>query len=409
MILPFLSLIFFLFWEAFFAFSEIAFISAEKQLVERKSVPSFLKRIYLSLWENPERLLTTTILGITLSITGNAVITSSLFITRFGYTGLLVSSILLPLSMVIFGQILPKVFGKLLANSVVFYTTFAVYLISFIFYPAFWLNQKLSRLILKGKEHKTSLFLPKFKEVFIHFLNYEKEIDFIEKKLMKEIVIFSKKKVSEVMIPVSKVKALPVEAKIKDLLNFLKKYNFSFVPLYEGEISNIKLVIKVNQILGKELLNQEVPLKEFAFTPLFVPEVLYASKVLSIMQEKGTEFAVVVDEYGGVTGIITIEDLIEEVLGEFRDTLDYYVPEFKKLSKDTIICDASIEIEKLWSLGIRIPKGGYETLAGFLSFIAGKIPQKGEIIKYKNYEFKILKATPRKIEEVVIKIKKSKQ
>ncbi len=405
MVKALISFLIFISGEAFFACSEIAFISAERVLIEGLAKKNIGAKLYLRFWKNPERLFTTTLMGITLCIAGNGIFTSYFLIKSLGTPGIFISSIFLPLSMIVFGQIIPKTFGRRFSYPLVIYLTPILYFLSFAFLPMIFLNTKLANKILKSKEEENPFFLTKFREILLTFVHYEEEIDFTEKELMHKIVEFAKKKVSQVMIPLPQVKALPITATVKDAIEFSKKYNFSYIPLYEGNINNIKAIVKVQHLVGKILLKENRPLKEFAFKPLFVPEVALAHEILSQLQKNGIELAVVVDEYGSVTGIITIEDLVEEVLGEFRDALDYYIPEYQKIAENVYRVKGYIEIEKLQSLGISIPSGDYETLNGFIYFITGRIPKKGEKIYYQNIEIEIVKATPRKIEEVIVRIK----
>jgi len=406
MIKALICFLFFIFGEAFFACSEIVFISTERMLLEKLTKKSIGAKFYAKFWENPERLFTTTLLGIILCIAGNAIFTSYFLIKALGKWGVVISSTFLPISMIIFGQILPKTIGRKFSYPLVFYLMPPLYFISVIFLPLVYLNTTLASRMLKAKENANPFFLTKFREIFLTFIRYEEEIDFKEKELMHKIAEFANKKVSQVMIPLIQVKALPINATVKDALEFSKNYGFSYIPLYEGSLNNIKSIIKIQHLIGEALLDEEKPLSDFALKPLFVPEIALAHEVLSMLQKSGTEIAIVVDEYGTTTGIITIEDLVEEVLGEFKDALDYYVPEYQKINENLYRCKGYIEIEKLHDLGINIPSGEYETLNGFLYSFTGKIPQQGEIIYYKNLEIKIIKATPQKVEEVIIKIKK---
>lgn len=402
------SFLFFILGEAFFACSEISFISVERYFIEKLATKERAAKIYLKFWENPERLFTTTLMGITFCIAGNGVFTSYFLIKEFGNIGIVVSSTILPFSMVVFGQIIPKTIGKKFAYPLILYLLPLVYVISFIFWPLVYINTFLAQKLLKPQE-KNPIFLTRFREVFLNFIRYEEEIDLTEKDLMHKIIDFAKKKVSQVMIPISQVKALPIEATVKDAIEFSKKYNFSYIPLYEGDIHHIKYIVKVQHLLGKTLLEDEKPLKNIAYSPLFFPEVARAHEVLSTLQKSGMEIAVIVDEYGLTTGIVTIEDLVEEVLGEFRDALDYYVPEYQKINENTYKFKGFIEIEKLQQMGIPIPSGDYETLNGFIYSVTGKIPGEGEVIYYDNLEIKILKASPQTVEEVLIKIRPIKK
>lgn len=394
----------FIFLEAFFAVSEISFISAERLLIERIAKRSKLAKICLKFWDNPEKLFTTTTLGLTLSIAGNGIFTTYFLLKELKGISALIASTALPFLMLSFGHILPKSFGKKFSYPLVLYLAPILYMVSYIFYPIYYVNTQISKILLKEEEKSHPYFLTKFREVFSHLISYEEEIDSKEKELMYKILEFGKKKVSQIMVPLPKIKALPTEATIEEALEFSSKYNFSYIPLYEENLTNIKYIVKIQDLLGKTLLEKEASLLPFAKIPLYIPEIIPAHEALKTLQEKSQEIAIVVDEYGLATGLITVEDLIEEVLGEFWDSLDYYEPEFKKLDNNTYLVKGWIEIEKLQHLGLSIPLGDYETLNGFIYHLLNRIPQKGEIIHYENMELYIQKAQPQKIEEVIIKL-----
>ncbi|MFN3406513.1 MAG: hemolysin family protein [Caldimicrobium sp.] len=401
-----LSFSLFLFLEAFFALSEIAYVSADKLLIERLSKRSTLANICLNFWKDPERLFTTTTLGLTLSIAGNGIFTTYFLIKHLKEIGALISATLLPLLMLIFGHILPKSIGKKLSYPLVIYLAPFIYSLSYLFYPIYFFYQKLSKVLLKEEEKRHPYFLTKFREVFSHLITYEEEIDLKEKELMHKILEFAKKKVYQIMVPLSKVKALPLSATVEDALAFSSKYNFSYIPLYEENLTNIKYLVKVQDLLGKSLLEMEKPLLSFARVPLYIPEIIPAQEALRTLQKNSQEMAIVVDEYGLATGLITVEDLVEEVLGEFWDALDYHEPEYKKLDKNTFLVKGFIEIEKLQTLGFPIPPGEYETLNGFIYHLLNRIPQRGEVITFGNLEIIIQKAQPQKVEEVLLRLKK---
>lgn len=400
-----ISLIFFSLLEAFFAISEIAFVSAEKILIERLAPKNPSARLCLDFWRNPEKLFTTTTLGITLSIAGNGFFTSYFLIKSLKGLGVFISSFILPFLILFFGQIFPKSIGKKLSYPLVLYLAPPLYLISFLFYPIYILNQFFTRLFLASKSSGSSFFVSKFREIFLTMIRYEEEIDYKEKELMHKILEFGKKKVSQVMIPLSKIRALPMDATIKEALEFSSKYNFTFIPLYQDELTQIKLIVKVQELIGEPLFKGDLPLRSFAKQPIFIPEIIPAHEALKILQQNAQEIAIVVDEYGLVSGLITIEDLIEEVLGEFRDSLDYYEPEIKKLDKNTYLVKGFVEIEKLQSLGFNIPSGDYDTLNGFLYHLLNRIPQKNEKISLPNMELFIYEAKPQGVEEIIIKLK----
>lgn len=393
--------------EAFFAIGEIAFVSAERSLIEGFSARSSGAKICKKFWEDPERLFTTTTLGVTFSIAGNGFFTSYYLIKALGYYGVIISSILLPFFILIFGQIIPKTFGKRYAYPLVIYISPLLYLISFLFYPVYLVNKNLSKIFLKNSKD-IPYFLTKFRETFLTMITYEEEIDYKEKELISRIIDFGKKKVAQVMIPLTNIKALPTDAKVKDAIEFTSKYNFSYIPLYEGDLTKIRYIVRVQDLLGEDIFRGEELLIKYARVPLYIPEIVPAHEALRVLQREIQEIAIIVNEYGIVSGLVTIEDLVEEVLGEFRDALDYYEPEIKKIAQGTYIVKGTAEIEKIQNLGLNVPPGDYETLNGFIYKLLNRIPKAGETFVYADVEFKILSADPTKVEEVLIKFKKAK-
>jgi len=401
MILAILSFLFFLALEAFFALSEIALISAERLNLQMRAKENRLFRIALKLLDNPERLFTTTIMGITMSIAGNAIFTSYLLISSLGSKGTIIS-IFIPIFTFVFGQTLPKVVGKLYSQNLVLIVAPLLYLISFVFYPIYHLNQRLTKLFFRKTEDHKSLPIMKFREVFLSLIKFEEEIDPKERELMHKILEFSKKRVYQVMIPLPQVKALPMTATSDSAIEFCKQYNFSYIPIYKDNPTNLIGIVRAKDLLSN-INEPSLPLSRFMITPLFIPENIPAYEAIALMQSSNQNFAIVVDEYGLTTGIITLEDLAEEVLGEFTDQLDYQHPLITKLSDRTYLVKGIIEIEKLSHIGLDLQAEGFETLNGFLYNLFKRIPNTGDSIRYKNFEFIIKKASPTTVEEVLIK------
>lgn len=401
MIFALLSFLFFIALEAFFALSEMALISAERLSLQKRAKNERIARIALKLLDNPERLFTTTIMGITMSIAGNAIFTSYFLISSLGNAGA-IFSLIIPIFTFLFGQAFPKVIGKVYSQTLVLIVAPILYLLSFLFYPVYYLNQRLTNLIFRKKEDHSTIPFIKFREVFLSLIKYEEEIDAKERELMHKIFEFSKKKVYQVMIPLPQVKALPLTATLNTAIEFCKQYNFSYIPLYKDNPTNLIGVVRVKDLLS-ENKDYSLPISKFMIEPLFIPENIQAYEALAIMQNSNQDFAIVVDEYGLTTGIITLEDLAEEVLGEFSDQLDYQHRLIIPLSDKTYLAKGIVEIEKLSQLGLEIPSSEFETLNGFLYSLFKRIPETGESIRYKNFEFMIKKATPTTVEEVLIR------
>ncbi len=400
MLIPLLLFLLFITLEGLFALSEIALISTDRLILETKSKNNLLAKVALKLLNNPERLFTTTIMGITLSIAGNSIFTSYFLISSLGIVGIYLS-FLIPIATFLFGQALPKVMGKLYTQQIVLFVGPIIYFFSYFFYPIYIINKRLIKIFLREKEENIIPFA-NFREIFLSFIKFEEEIDSKERDLIKNIFEFTKKRVYQVMIPISQVKGLTINATVEDAIKFINEFAFSNIPIYQEDITKIIGVVKSQKLLNFKNWPKK-NLKDLMINPLYIPENIKAYEALAIMQNANYDFAVVVDEYGLTTGIITIEDLAEEVLGEFYDQLDYKYTDIKQLSEQIYLVKGNTEIEKLQKIGIDIPSGDFETINGFLYTLHKGIPKEGQVIRYKNYEFIILKGEPRYVKEVLIK------
>jgi CBS domain containing-hemolysin-like protein len=203
------------------------------------------------------------------------------------------------------------------------------------------------------------------------------------------------------MIPLIDVAALPEDATISDMRRLVDTKGYSRIPIFKDRIYNIIGMIESFDFLDAE--GEYSSIKPYIRPILYLPESISAENALLIMQKERCSIAAAVNEYGGTEGIITVEDILEEIVGEIEDEYDMSKRYFKKVGENHYIIYARMEIDKLPELGIFIEEGDFETLGGFLLEKFGKIPQEGEIISYNGHSFKIRKATNRSIEEVEVK------
>ncbi|HET7290139.1 MAG TPA: transporter associated domain-containing protein, partial [Thermodesulfobacteriota bacterium] len=231
-------------------------------------------------------------------------------------------------------------------------------------------------------------------------------VDYKE-RIIKRIFRFSETTASEIMIPLIHVSALNDEAKVGDAVRMIKETGYSRIPLYSHRVDNITGMLHSFYLLGADP-NERV--KNFSRQPFYVPESKLVDELLDEMKEGKAGMAVVVDEYGGAVGVIALEDIIEEIVGEIEDEYDKGIKLWRKIGEGEYLVNPKIEIDVINDdLGIGIPESvDYETLSGFLLSEAGSIPKTGDKIKLKNCVFAITRATTRSIDEVKLVITKKK-
>jgi putative hemolysin len=231
-----------------------------------------------------------------------------------------------------------------------------------------------------------------------------------DRDLIQSVVEFSGKTVREAMKPRPAMFAVPTGTTVERFIEMLRTKHYSRVPVYEGSIHNIKGIVYAQDVL-------QVPDSEAHVRTIdtlmrrdiyFVPESKLGSDLLREMQKKNVRMAIVVDEYGGVAGLVTIEDLVEEIVGEIRDEHDN--PEIVREGDRSFVVSGGMDVDRLDELFGTKPEGKESaTIAGLVSELAGRIPRKGEVVEEDGLRFEILDSTDRRVERVRVTPVQSQQ
>jgi putative hemolysin len=222
-----------------------------------------------------------------------------------------------------------------------------------------------------------------------------------DRDLIQSVVEFSGKTVRDAMRPRPAMFAVPIDTTVERFIEMLRAKHYSRVPVYEGSIHNIKGIVYAQDVLQVSdteahtrtldtLMRRDV---------YFVPESKLGSDLLREMQKQNIRMAIVVDEYGGVAGLVTIEDLVEEIVGEIRDERDK--PEIVREGERSFIVSGGMDVDRLDELfGTKPNAKESATIAGLVSEMAGRIPRKGEVVEGDGLRFEVVESTDRKIERV---------
>jgi putative hemolysin len=222
-----------------------------------------------------------------------------------------------------------------------------------------------------------------------------------DRDLIQSVVEFSGKTVREAMRPRPAMFAVPSDITVERFIDMLRRKHYSRVPAYEGSVHNIKGIVYAQDVL--QVSDSEAHTRTLDTLMrrdvYFVPESKLGSDLLREMQKQNIRMAIVVDEYGGVAGLVTIEDLVEEIVGEIRDERDK--PEIVRESEHSFVVSGGMDVDRLNELFGTRPEGkDSATIAGLVSELAGRIPRKGEVVEEDGLRFEVLESTDRKIERV---------
>ena len=233
-----------------------------------------------------------------------------------------------------------------------------------------------------------------------------------EKRMINNIFEFNDKKAEDIMTHRVEIVGVPLDINIRRLSEILKEEHYSRLPVYKDHIDNIVGILNVKDLLSliSEDSVEDFELRNYMRRPVFIPVKKKLHEIFFDLQDNKTHMAVVLDEYGGTAGVVTIEDLVEEIVGNIFDEYDEDDKiEFRKIDELTFEVSGMISLHELEApLDIEFPVEDFDTLNGFLINLFGEIPQKNQIsqIKYKHLNFQIIDATDKRIEKVIIRIEK---
>ena len=312
----------FLLLEAFFSASEIALTSANRRRLTHWAEQQVRGAAQaLKLLERPERMVATTLLGSNLSEISNTILVTAFFLDAMGATGEWVAMLLLPPLILILAEIIPKSIGRQHPNRLAKRLAPILLVVSWVLYPLTFIFAGLSRLVLwlTGAHHTSQLPFISREDLHLVVKKSGPEVDLErkERRIIQRILQFSLRTVKEVMVPLVRVTAIPDTLTVGQALEEFRSSRFSRLPVYHGRIDNLIGVLHDFDLLGEE--GSDRTIRSFMRAVTYVPELKKIDRLLAEMQRRGTHLAVVVDEYGGAVGIVTIEDLLEEIVGEITD------------------------------------------------------------------------------------------
>ena len=410
------SLIFLLVLSGFFSGSETALTSLGK-LRFKKLEEMFPEKIpLLSRWvEEPHRILTTILVGNNIvNITASSLAASlSMEYARLrGFTdarALGISIGVMTFLILLFGEIIPKMFAQHNPEKLAVFSLRYIYTLSYLLFPLVKTLTFISHVFIRAMGGKitprTPFLTDQELKTLISAAEREKIIEEEEREMIEGVIEIGEKKASDIMVPRIEIFALNIDTPLEEAVEEVKKSGFSRIPVYRKNIDNIVGILYARDLLnciqGKEL--KDVKLESILRKPLFIPESKRLDELLQEFRREKTHVGIVVDEYGGTAGLVTLEDVLEEIVGEISDEYDRERKLWEELSPNVYIVDARLTIESAEEeLGIKLPRDDYDTVGGFLLDIFQKVPSRGEVAEYEGMRFIVLDADERRIKRVKI-------
>lgn len=397
---------------AYFAASEMAFISLNDAKIERQAKEGNKKAKQIEkMLDNPSKFLATIQIGITLAGFLSSAFASEAFadnlapalnnifpvvsVEIFKGISIVLITIILSFFTLVFGELVPKRLAMKYYEKIAYASIGIIRFISIIASPFVKILTKSTDVISKMfgiSENEEEIVTEEEIKMMIDEGEEKGTIQLDEKEMINNIFEFNDITTSEVMTHRTDIFAIDINSNIEDILKELDDYKYSRVPVYNDTIDNIEGILFVKDLLKYFRTKKVIKIKNIMREAYFVSENKPINELFKDLQKNKMQMAIVIDEYGGTAGLVTMEDLLEEIVGNIFDEYDDVEHEFSKIDDNTFFINGSVSIYDLKKiLGVEIPEGDYETLSGYLLELLGRVPEDNEtpIIETKNVTYKI--------------------
>jgi putative hemolysin len=393
--------------EAFFSGSEIAVVSADRLKLRHDAANgSKGAALALKMLERPEWLLSTTLVGTNAAIVTNTTIAAGLAIHILGEGHAWVAVAAMTPLIWIFGEIVAKSVAQQRADVITPRVIYVLRFASILFWPILAVFALFSRGLatVMGGPRRNPFTLREEIRSMIDMSATEGDIRPEEKTMIGRVFSFGETTAGEIMVPLIDVVAIERHAATRDAIALAIERAHKRLPVYDQRIDKIIGTLNTLDLLTED---GNTPIEPFVRPVLYVPPSKNLEDLLVAFRNDDEHTAVVVDEFGGAEGIVMLEDILEEVVGDLQDEFDETVgasPKIQRIGRNHYVVNARVEIEAFnETLGLILPEGDYETVAGFLIRQSGEIPETGAVIKYQTITFTIIDATQQAIREVRVR------
>ena len=397
---------------AYFAASEIAFISLNDTKIEKQAKEGNKKAKQIEkMLKNPSKFLATIQIGITLAGFLSSAFASDTFanilaptlnnifpiisIEVFKKISIILITIILSFFTLVFGELVPKRLAMKYYEKIAYSTIGVIRVIAIITAPFVKILTIVTNFISKIfgiSESEEEIVTEEEIKMMIDEGEEKGTIEEDEKEMIHNIFEFNDITVSEVMTHRIDVYAVDINSNIEDILKELGEYKYSRKPVYEEEIDDIKGILYIKDLIKYVNSKKSIKIKNIMREAYFVSENKPINELFKDLQKNKKQMAIVIDEYGGPAGVVTMEDLLEEIVGNIFDEYDEIEKEYEKIDDNTFLLSGSISINELKKiLKIEIPEGDYDTLSGYLLEKLGRVPEDNEkpTIETKQVVYKI--------------------
>jgi putative hemolysin len=393
--------------EAFFSGSEIALVSVDRLQIRHAAKKGHrASRNLQDVLKNPEWILGTTLLGTNICTVTSTTLAATQFYAWLGALGVPLSIVIMTFVNLVFAEIVPKSVFQQKSDQIAPRIIYILRIVMVVLFPLVWLFSRIAILLAgvfgKSESSEKRGFVSKEELKMLMRMKHDKgDVKPSERRMINRLLNFTETSVREIMVPLIDVAALSDKAKVGDAYDRFIQTKHRRLPVFRDRVDKIIGILNSFDILG-ELPAKSIKL--FIRPAFYVPPTMGISELLEDLQSNGKNMAIVVDEFGGAEGVVTVEDILEEVVGDIEDEYDIVENLYRTDTNGSIIVNGRMPVDDLNDrLKLSIPEGDYETIGGFVISHKKRIPKIGEKILLRNLELIVSKSGSRTIGEVIIR------
>ncbi|MBF0622457.1 MAG: HlyC/CorC family transporter [Magnetococcales bacterium] len=408
-IIQLIAMVVLLLLKGFFSGSEIAMVNCDKlKMAHMAKQGNRGAQKVLELFETPDIILGTTLVGTNVATVGVSTMGALIFIEAMGSIGDFISVLILTPFMLILGEIVPKSIYQQKADIFAPWIIYPLRFSSLAFMPVIFVFSRVARMATKlvgGSGNSQNQITREGIRMILEMSETQAGVERIDKERIRRIIRFADTTVGETMVPLAEVVGIPQDTSVVNAVRIVRESGFNRLPVYKENITDIVgvLTIKSRDLLMPKSVMESKTLDDFVTKPLYLSPVQNIDRVMPDLRTRHDHFGVVVDEFGSGIGIVTMEDIYEEVVGEIdlginfeeyrSHTARYHIDH---LDEDTYVVDGRTPISHLNDeLSFQLPIGEAHTIAGFMSLRLGRIPKEGDKITELDYHFVVQEADDR--------------
>ena len=395
--------------KGFFSGSEIALVNADKfKLRHKANQGNRGAQLVLKLFETPDVLLGTTLVGTNIATIILTTLGTMLMISSFGQLGDLYAVLLFTPLFLVLGEIVPKSVYQQKSNELAPLIVYPLKVFSILFYPLVFVFSRVARLCARlvggGKTEQNVFITREQMRMVVDMADRGANVDIFDRVRIKRVIRFAETSVGEAMIPVAELTAINRNRDTRSAITLVRRRGYNRLPVYSRNISNI---VGIVTLTTWDLMDQELPdrpLEELIKPAHYVSPYQTIDQLLPVLRNRDDHMAIVVNEFGSAIGMITMEDILEEVVGEIDVGYDFeeYLPRrkriFEMLDDETYLMDARLPISEVNEvLGISLPAVESHTIGGLIMARVRHIPGEGEFIEESGFKFTVIEATDRAV------------